>query len=59
MTLHLLLVIQLELKPVSEFNEHAPEALRESVVSVEEEMDEAEKEHRLTCARLKWENEER
>lgn len=50
---------KLNLKPTAEFNEHAPETLREGVISVDEELDEAEKKHRLTCARLKWENEER
>ena len=46
-------ILKLELKPISEFNEHAPESLLESMVSVEEDMDDAEKEHKLTCARLK------
>merc|ERR1711935_673161 len=50
---------KLDLKPAAEFTENAPETLREGIVSVDEELDEAEKEHRLTCARLKWENEER
>ena len=50
---------QLELKAVADFNENAPESLREKAVSVEEDMTDAEKEHKLTLARLEWENEER
>ena len=54
-----LIQFQLELKPVSDFNEKAPESLREKAVSVEEDLTDAEKEHKLTLARLEWENEER
>ena len=43
----------------SDFNEKAPESLREKAVSVEEDLTDAEKEHKLTLARLEWENEER
>ena len=50
---------QLELKAVADFNENAPESLREKAVSVEEDLTDAEKEHKLTLARLEWENEER
>ena len=44
---------------MADFNENAPESLREKAVSVEEDMTDAEKEHKLTLARLEWENEER